>query len=165
MTAYHLTILVGNAFAFALSGAALVISFRVCGRIRAHHHRDVTRAAELIGWLADDARAGHAAPASTLKAADAWLNYATELTHRPALSSALHNRDPKRWRWQVAHLLNRLPGTCWADLVSWVWGARRLPWAPVTSACRADAAACGRCYCGQIGADGKPYREPTEVTR
>lgn len=63
-------------------------------------------------------------------------------------------------RWWIANQINRLPGTCWADLVDWALGSQRWPWAPVTRDCRADAAAsgCGRCYCGQIGADGKPFR-------
>lgn len=83
------------------------------------------------------------------------------MTRRRPLRSTLRGKDPARWRWALARLLDHVPGTCWTDLVGWVWGVRRIPWAPVTADCRSDAAACGRCYCGQIGPDGKPYREPT----
>lgn len=30
------------------------------------------------------------------------------------------------WRWRFASLLNRLPGTCWANIVSWALGYRAL---------------------------------------
>jgi hypothetical protein len=64
-------------------------------------------------------------------------------------------------RWKFADLLNRLPRTCWANLVSWALGSKplidrhgdgdiRQDWI-----CRKDAGANGRCYCGKIG-DGEP---------
>lgn len=61
-----------------------------------------------------------------------------------------------KWRWDVAHWLNKLPGTCWASLVSWALGNRRLldlrngDDVRVDSLCRRDAQMCGSCYCGQI---------------
>jgi hypothetical protein len=58
-------------------------------------------------------------------------------------------------RWRIADLMNRLPGQCWADLVGWVLGdapeRSRLPWRPISSMCRQDAARTGCCYCGKIG--------------
>lgn len=62
-----------------------------------------------------------------------------------------------RPRWALADALNRLPGTCWANLVSFA-----LHSAPLIDRkgesdirqddmCRSDAARNGRCYCGKIG--------------
>jgi len=59
--------------------------------------------------------------------------------------------DNRRWRWRLAILLDRIPGMCWADLVTWALGWRRNPWARRTSACRADEARSGCCYCGKYG--------------
>ena len=81
----------------------------------------------------------------------------------------------RRWtgeglRYNIAFTLDRLPGQCWADLVSWVqhsdldsygdeWWARlrgRLPWRPrartgrIPGSCVADAIDCGVCYCGKV---------------
>ncbi|MEU4570811.1 hypothetical protein [Micromonospora sp. NPDC023956] len=56
----------------------------------------------------------------------------------------------QRLRWRIAHLINRLPGQCWANLVSFALRDRRSPWQPMDSMCRADAARCGACYCGKI---------------
>lgn len=57
-----------------------------------------------------------------------------------------------KWiKWKIAHLLDKLPGTCWANLATWAaWDtptrdARfRQDWM-----CRADAD-CGSCYCGKV---------------
>jgi hypothetical protein len=64
-------------------------------------------------------------------------------------------------RWRLATLVNRLPGQCWADLVSWVLdrlGKRRyynrMPWQPRTWSCTKDAVENGRCYCGKLTRDG-----------
>lgn len=74
------------------------------------------------------------------------------------------------WRWRIARTMDRLPGQCWADLVSWMqysdhdaygdeWWARlrgRLPWRPqarigrTPGSCADDAARCGICYCGKV---------------
>lgn len=69
---------------------------------------------------------------------------------------------PEKVRWHVAYLLDRLPGQCWADLVSWVLGrsGRWSPWSPVESNCHRDRDATGVCYCGKLG-----RREPGEVPR
>lgn len=59
-------------------------------------------------------------------------------------------------RWKIAGALNRLPFTCWANLVSWTLGSRPLidrangDDMRIDSMCRRDADACGRCYCGKI---------------
>jgi hypothetical protein len=60
--------------------------------------------------------------------------------------------------------VNRLPGQCWANLVSWVladrrerreWYAReRLPWRPIDRWCRSDLDRVGCCYCGKLRKDG-----------
>lgn len=59
----------------------------------------------------------------------------------------------KRLRWWTATQLNRLPGQCWADLVTWAlgWhkGEKRSPWSPAGAACRSDLVANGYCYCGK----------------
>lgn len=70
-----------------------------------------------------------------------------------------------RLRWRIAALLDRLPGQCWADLVSFALGHRRSPWCPVTSSCRADLAAAGdgACYCNKLRSPltgpGSPYHD------
>lgn len=68
------------------------------------------------------------------------------------------NGRPARLRWWVATQLNRLPGQCWADLVTWAlgWhkGEKHTPWSPVTSVCRRDLAANGGCYCGKLRPPG-----------
>lgn len=66
----------------------------------------------------------------------------------------------ERLRWRYAALLNKLPGTCWADLVSWVLDDRRerrerswrerLGWTTQRHHCRADLARVGCCYCGKL---------------
>jgi hypothetical protein len=60
----------------------------------------------------------------------------------------------KRLRWWLAAQLDRLPGQCWADLVSWAlaWdaGDKRSPWSPQGAMCRSDAAETGTCYCGKL---------------
>jgi hypothetical protein len=77
----------------------------------------------------------------------------------------------ERLRWRIACQLNRLPGQCWADLVSWALGSayNRRPWQPVSPGCVQGAAEQGRCYCGKLGADGKvapvwPQDHATDVT-
>jgi hypothetical protein len=68
---------------------------------------------------------------------------------------ATKHRWQNRLRWWAAWQLNRLPWTCWANLVSWALHSRplvdrngdgdvRQDWM-----CRSDSA-CGRCYCGKI---------------
>lgn len=61
-------------------------------------------------------------------------------------------------RWRIATLLDKLPGQCWADLVSWVYHDRRddpgyrwaSPWSPIGQSCRNDFARNGACYCGKL---------------
>jgi hypothetical protein len=55
-----------------------------------------------------------------------------------------------RLRWSVAAAVNRLPGTCWTDLVSFAQRYRRSPLQLQRGVCRADAARCGTCYCGKV---------------
>ena len=69
-------------------------------------------------------------------------------------------------RWWVAVQANRLPGQCWANLVSWVLAGRRerrewylrerLPWRPIDRVCRGDQARTGFCYCGKLRPEEKP---------
>lgn len=67
------------------------------------------------------------------------------------------------WRWRVAALADKLPGQCWADLVSWAlrhheddhdtpfWDAvRRVPLRRQTDSCRSDFARNGVCYCARL---------------
>lgn len=55
----------------------------------------------------------------------------------------------KRVRWFVARTVDRLPGQCWADLVSWAHRSEKgLPWAPQRT-CRTDLVD-GVCWCGKI---------------
>lgn len=72
-----------------------------------------------------------------------------------------------RFRFWIAALTDRwLPGQCWADLVMWALdrGPRGehgvLPWKPQSGGCRADAARCGRCYCGKVTAVPQPGETP-----
>ena len=68
-------------------------------------------------------------------------------------------RFTERLRWRIARLLDRLPGQCWADLVTWalnddpdehkIWK----PSSPMGSTCREDAARVGSCYCGKLSQD------------
>ena len=59
-----------------------------------------------------------------------------------------------RIRWRIARSLDRLPGTCWAYLVT-----ASLGWHPFRGhvrqrpACRNDAAKNGACYCGKVTTD------------
>lgn len=60
-----------------------------------------------------------------------------------------------RSRWRIAALLNRLPGQCWTELVTWALGWRGLnPWSPIDRTCRTDLARNGECYCGKLREDG-----------
>lgn len=62
--------------------------------------------------------------------------------------------NARRIRSRIAWWLGKLPGTCWADTVSWYLGSRFHPWwkpyRPITEGCRRDAAECGVCYCGSL---------------
>lgn len=53
-------------------------------------------------------------------------------------------------RWDVAWLVDRVKGQCWADLVDWVQrsddGSRLRP----QTACRSEAQRRGACYCGKV---------------
>lgn len=66
----------------------------------------------------------------------------------------------ERLRWRIAELLNRLPGQCWADLVSWAQGSAfyKRPWQPRSPGCTDGAVRQGRCYCGKLGRDGTLYK-------
>jgi hypothetical protein len=68
-----------------------------------------------------------------------------------------------KFRWWFADLLNRLPWTCWANLVSWALGSKplydrhgdgdiRMDWI-----CRTDFENCGACYCGKLRAAPSPH--------
>lgn len=59
-----------------------------------------------------------------------------------------------RARWKVAWLLDRLPGMCWANLVSWVLYDERLRDTRQDWMCRQGVARCGTCYCGKVDPAG-----------
>jgi hypothetical protein len=74
-------------------------------------------------------------------------------------------------KWRIAHLRNTRT-QCWADLVMWVLNDEPVrdigllsafPHRPITDMCRKDAAACGRCYCGKLAADGTVLRRGESV--
>jgi hypothetical protein len=78
----------------------------------------------------------------------------------------------ERIRWRIAYLLNRLPGQCWADLVSWAIDGPRsarqrgdnwLPWRTITSTCRVIEPPNDRCYCGKICARLDATREARDA--
>lgn len=89
-----------------------------------------------------------------------------------AMAAPIARRARAKARWKIADLLGRLPGQCWADLVSWALDDRRTrrnlgnprhPWRPVRDSCRRDLAANGTCYCGSLRK--QPDRaEPPAVT-
>jgi hypothetical protein len=68
-----------------------------------------------------------------------------------------------RWRWRVINLIGKLPGQCWADLVTWAQDGNReaveradswrgaLPWAP-NQGCGSgpDFERNCVCYCGKV---------------
>lgn len=58
----------------------------------------------------------------------------------------------ERLRWMIASQLNRLPGQCWADLVTWAlgWTPRWPVSQPVSGGCRVDMERNGCCYCGKL---------------
>jgi hypothetical protein len=56
----------------------------------------------------------------------------------------------EKLRWRIACLMDRLPGQCWPNLVSFALGFRRSPWQPVDDVCRSDAAVNGSGYCGKL---------------
>jgi hypothetical protein len=55
----------------------------------------------------------------------------------------------EKTRWRVAHWLDKLPGFCWADLVTWALGWHGIRQTRVSAACDADLARNGVCYCGK----------------
>lgn len=57
--------------------------------------------------------------------------------------------DRKAWQYRIADLLNRLPGTCWANLVCWIEFGSPLSQAWDLTACKIDCANNGSCYCGK----------------
>lgn len=61
-----------------------------------------------------------------------------------------------RVRWFIADRLDRLPGFCWANLVTWAlgWHTMRERGVRQDSVCRADFAANGVCYCGKLKRGG-----------
>jgi hypothetical protein len=75
----------------------------------------------------------------------------------------LGRRLVERLRWRIVHVVDKLPGQCWTDLVVWALDGpvadSRLPWKPQTATCRSDAASNGRCYCNKIGATATPAKE------
>lgn len=60
----------------------------------------------------------------------------------------------EKMRWRIAHLLDRLPWTCWTNLVTWALGWNPLREIGQTDMCRRDAAESGDgcCYCSKISA-------------
>jgi hypothetical protein len=62
------------------------------------------------------------------------------------VSNALRDR----LRWRTATAADRLPGMCWANLVSYALRSRRTPWQRQDDVCRRDAAETGACYCGRL---------------
>lgn len=77
----------------------------------------------------------------------------------------------EKMRWRIANIVNRLPGQCWANLVSWAVDGPRacrsrgdspLPWRPIDSMCRQISPPNDRCYCGKICAAPD---ESSEVAR
>lgn len=59
--------------------------------------------------------------------------------------------DRKAWKYRLIGLLNRLPETCWTELVCWVeYGGSPLRDAFCASRCQQTAARCGACYCGKV---------------
>lgn len=78
-------------------------------------------------------------------------------------------------RWRIAYLLNRLPWTCWAELVQWVrrdksdrlyltWG-ERMPAQPGGLVCRRESLTHrdGSCWCGKFR-DPQSAVSPTHET-
>lgn len=68
------------------------------------------------------------------------------------------HRWQNRVRWSIAYHLNRLPWTCWANLVSWAMRSRPLIDRNGDGDVRQDwmcrtATECGRCYCGKVATD------------
>jgi hypothetical protein len=67
----------------------------------------------------------------------------------------LLDRIPENVRYRIAEALNRLPGQCWPELVTWaMYGPshkdRALPMSGINYACREDAARTGCCWCGKL---------------
>lgn len=60
-----------------------------------------------------------------------------------------------RARWRIADLLDRIPGLCWANLVSWVLRQRDIRDTRQDWMCREDADNCGRCWCGKLRLEGE----------
>jgi hypothetical protein len=56
----------------------------------------------------------------------------------------------ERLRWWTARQLDRLPFTCWADLVGWAQGWHSLRDVRQDRTC--TTAPTGRCYCGKVTA-------------
>jgi hypothetical protein len=68
-----------------------------------------------------------------------------------------------KWRWRIAGWLNRLPRTCWANIVSWALGSRPMFDSSGNEDDIRRTSACfqlgdERCYCGKYAnpLDGGP---------
>ncbi|HRD59364.1 hypothetical protein [uncultured Nocardioides sp.] len=70
-----------------------------------------------------------------------------------------------KWRWRTAGWLNRLPRTCWANIVSWALGSRPI-WDREMGDDIRRSPMCfepgqERCYCGKFA---NPMREPVTTS-
>lgn len=85
---------------------------------------------------------------------------------------------PRNWRWRIAGAVNRLPGACWVDLVTWANDGTReaveradtwrgaLPPTSGTTYCRQDMERDGACYCGKLQtADFRAEMESAQLHR
>jgi hypothetical protein len=82
-----------------------------------------------------------------------------------SIDYATKRRWQNRVRWTAASWLDKVPGTCWANLVSWALHSRplldrhgdgdvRQDWM-----CRHDVARNGACYCHKLIAPAQPEKE------
>lgn len=57
--------------------------------------------------------------------------------------------DRKAWKYRLAHVLDKLPWTCWAALVGWAEYGAAFRVTQQAALCQSDR--CGGCYCGKLG--------------
>lgn len=70
--------------------------------------------------------------------------------------------NAKKARWKVVDLLDKLPTTCRASLITWAvdGGQDKLRNIGLDGACIRDTERCGACWCGKLRSPG--YDDPDQ---
>lgn len=73
-----------------------------------------------------------------------------------------------KWRWRIADILNRLPRTCWANIVFWALGSRSMFDRDNSDDIRRSPMCFSpgqeRCYCGKFASPTERNPQPAPPT-